>query len=777
MVNFKWAKQLGGTSNETGNGVTADASGNVYTVGSFTGTVDFDPGPLVFNLTALTEDVFISKLDQDGNFLWAKQLLGTETAVAASIVKDANSNIYITGSFSGQVDFDPGLGSFSLSSIGRQDIFVAKFNPDGIILWVKQFGEATSSSTGNALTLDASGNVLATGVIENIYGYIVKCDTHGNVIWEKRIGHASSLCTSTSIVTDALDNVYTTGYFSTNSISNPVDFDPGPGIYNLSPDGNADVFISKLNADGDFVMARQIGGVNLEQAYAITLDGTGNIFVTGYFNGKCDFDPGSAVFNLSAQGDEDIFITKLNIAGNFVWAKQIAGPLSEFGNAITTDADGNIYLAGYFYGTPDFDPGPAVYNIATKGSSDVFVTKLDGDGNFRWARSMGGNSADWAHSFFLDGLGNIYTTGYFSAVVDFDIGPGTYFLTSVGNRDVFVHKMSYCINATYATITVSDCKNYVLNGQTYTTSGIYTQYLVNVNGCDSILRLNLTITESHITVDKTICEGQTYYAGGANQTSSGIYYDTFITALGCDSVIQTNLTVSPKPLPNLGPDGNLCGNNNSALIRPGSFTSYLWQDNSTQPDYVVNNPGKYWVTVTNANNCSATDTITVTRIDTLPRNFLPPGEELCYGNVVRIQAPPYFTYQWSTGSISDFTDISKFGTYYLTVQDFNGCYGTDSITIKRKNCIYTAIPNAFTPDGNSLNDIFKPTINQEVQNFSFIVFNRYGQKVFETHEYGKGWDGTLKGKAQPAGSYVYNIKYTNILGAEIVEHGAVLLIR
>lgn len=113
----------------------------------------------------------------------------------------------------------------------------------------------------------------------------------------------------------------------------------------------------------------------------------------------------------------------------------------------------------------------------------------------------------------------------------------------------------------------------------------------------------------------------------------------------------------------------------------------------------------------------------------------------------------------------------------LTAKDFNGCLGTDSITISRKNCIYIAIPNAFTPNGDNKNDIFRPEITQSVKNYGFLIFNRNGQKIFETREYGKGWDGTLKGKSQPAGSYVYHIKYTNIFGTDTVENGSVLLIR
>ncbi len=778
MINFKWAKQLGGTSNETGNGIITDASGNVYTVGNFAGTVDFDPGPMVFNLTAATEDAFLTKFDLNGNFIWAKQFAGTQYISGLSIALDIHSNIYITGNFTGQVDFDPGLASYSLSAIGVKDIFITKLDQNGNLLWVKQMGEALSISGGTSITVDVSGNIFVTGVISNIYIFILKTDSDGNTIWEKRIGHTSSLCHGTSVSTDISGNVYTAGNFSTSSEMLPVDFDPGPGTYNLAPRGNADAFVCKLNEDGDFVWARQLGGVNLEEANAITLDAAGNAFITGYFNGNCDFDPGPAVFNLSAYGDEDIFLVKLDISGNLIWARQIGGPLSEFGNSLMTDASGNIYLTGYFYGTVDFDPGPAVYNINTQGLSDIFITKLDGDGNLRWATSIGGPLVDLSHSLYLDGSGNIYTTGYFHNTVDFDMGPGVYSLTVVGERDIFVHKMGYCTNISSATITASACSDYILNGQTYTTSGIYTQYLVNVAGCDSILKLDLSINGSLTTVNKTICQGQSYYAGGANQTTSGVYHDKFISSLGCDSVITTNLTVSPNPKPNLGPDGNLCSTSNTALISPGSFMNYLWHDNSTQPDYTVNSPGKFWVIVTDINSCIATDTITISALDTIPKNFLPADQLLCYGNVVRIAAMGnYVTYQWSTGSSGDFIDISNFDTYYLTVKDFNSCAGTDSITIKRKNCIYINIPNAFTPNSDTKNDIFKPVINQAVKDYHFIVFNRFGQKVFETREYDKGWDGTLKGKPQPPGAYVYHIKYNNIFGSETVENGSVLLIR
>jgi gliding motility-associated-like protein len=144
---------------------------------------------------------------------------------------------------------------------------------------------------------------------------------------------------------------------------------------------------------------------------------------------------------------------------------------------------------------------------------------------------------------------------------------------------------------------------------------------------------------------------------------------------------------------------------------------------------------------------------------------------------MRIEATGYSSYLWSNGSTAGFIDVSTSGQYFVTVKDFNNCTGTDSITIQPSNCIPVNIPNSFTPNGDGRNDIFKPGFFLQLSSYSFVVFNRYGQKVFETREKEKGWDGTLKGKAQPSDSYVYTIRYTNIFGVENIETGSVLLIR
>ncbi|HMI79437.1 MAG TPA: hypothetical protein VK484_11635, partial [Ferruginibacter sp.] len=140
---FKWAKQFAGTSVLSygrGMAIETDTNGNVYSVGIFTGTIDFDPGPGVFNLTPSSTDVYISKLDASGNFLWAKQITGSFGTLTRSFSLDRDLNIYVTGTFQAVVDFDPGPGVFSLTANGVADVFILKLTADGNFLWAKQIG-------------------------------------------------------------------------------------------------------------------------------------------------------------------------------------------------------------------------------------------------------------------------------------------------------------------------------------------------------------------------------------------------------------------------------------------------------------------------------------------------------------------------------------------------------------------------------------------------------------------------------------------------------------
>ena len=459
---LQWAKQIGITNNVSPSSIAIDGAGNVYTTGYFYGRADFDPGPATFDLISNgLDDIFVSKLDGAGNFVWTKKIGGTLNDIGTFITVDGIGNIYATGYFTGTVDFDPGPGVFNLTAAGNRDAFIIKLDAAGNFVWVRQVGGASANSEGNSIVLDGTGNIYTGGsfsgtvdfdpgagtfnltVANNLDGVFVnKLDATGNFIWAKQMATATRSYDdeSISIAVDGSGNVYTGSFFE-----DTPDFDPGLGTFNLTAAGMEDIFISKLDAAGNFLWAKSIGGAFGDQVQSVAVDGSGNVYTTGYFEeGTIDFDPGPGTFNLTTAGDRDIFISKLNTSGNFVWAKQMGGALSDEGYSVVIDGAGNLYIGGLFNGTADFDPGTGTFNLTAAGGvsgyDDMFISKLDAVGNFVWAIQMGGIDDDDLTSLSVNSTGTIYAAGTFGGTADFDPSSGIFNLTAFGGDDIFVAK-------------------------------------------------------------------------------------------------------------------------------------------------------------------------------------------------------------------------------------------------------------------------------------------------------------------------------------------------
>ncbi len=328
---------------------------------------------------------------------WVKKIGGSAFDEAYALAVDPNGNICIAGSFTGKVDFDPSpTSTFYVSSSSlSQDIFVCKLDAKGNFLWAKDMG----------------------GDFEE---------------------------TALSIAIDANGGIYTTGFFE-----DFVDFDPSNQAYNLGVVGLDDIFISKLDADGNFVWAKRIGGIGYDYANSITLKNS-SIYITGTFQNTVDFDPSANTLNLSSVGEFDIHVVKLDTQGNFAWARTMGGLFTDGGNAITIDASENIYTTGLYQDDVDFDPGANTYILKSQGGTEIFISKLDSGGHFVWAKRMGGTSDDQGLSIVSDDLGNIYSTGFFSGVVDFNPGPPKYNLTVAGGVDIYILKLDVKGNFAWA---------------------------------------------------------------------------------------------------------------------------------------------------------------------------------------------------------------------------------------------------------------------------------------------------------------------------------------
>ncbi len=447
LPTLQWVNEMVGTNSKT---LATDPSGNVYMLGNMGAgsTLDVDPGPGVYTLNGDDGTTIIYKLNTAGQFVWAKQLPDISPEC---IQADAAQNVYLVGYYVLTKDFDPGPGVFNLTTVSQNDIFILKLDPDGNFLWAKSQG-GTQADLAYSVAISATGIVYTTGyfigtsdfdpgagvtnITSGIQGdtHVSALDANGNFLWVKQI--PGGFNQAHSITTNALGNIVVAGEFSGTK-----DFDPGPGVFNLTATvGGADIYILKLDGLGNFVWAKSVGGPNSELDGAVALDPTGNVYATGRFALTGDFDPGPATFNLTSFGGTDIFVVKLNASGVFTWAKQMGGILNDAPLDITADASGNVLTTGIFNDVADFDPGVATFNLTTNGSNDIFISKLNTDGDFVWAVGFGSStSEDRGNGISVDLAGNVYATGNFQGQVDFDPGPGVAILLH-GNTSIFVLK-------------------------------------------------------------------------------------------------------------------------------------------------------------------------------------------------------------------------------------------------------------------------------------------------------------------------------------------------
>lgn len=772
---LEWAKRTGSGQEDKCNAVAIDKWGNIYTTGYFGGEVDFDPGPGVYNLSTSTnsENIFVLKLDALGNFKWARSFAGGN-GKGKTICCDDAGNVYSAGEFYGTVDFDPGINNYQLNVAAGT--YISKLDADGDFIWAKRIGGESMNSLVNilAITLDAGENVLATGAFANTVDFdpgtgismldggsrgeaqvfILKLNAAGDFMWVRHLigigdGNPSGgIAAGEDIVTDAAGNIFVSGHFSIT-----VDFDPGPGVYNLTatfPSSNG--FVLKLDAAGNFAWAKQFGkttitpgrvfqyGVN---AFSLIVDRLGNIYTSGYFSDTVDFDPGPAVYNLSTPvylsgnnyySNAAGFIAALDANGSFRWAHRFGedppgGILS--GSGITTDKYGDVYIIGAILGTLDIDPGPTTnYHTAI---GELMIGKYNSSGNVVWIKMMGQGQGEYNYAIHTDEYNNIYTAGAFAGSVDFDPGAGEYTLSSAGNTDVFIQKLRQCFDSSSSFLNAAGCNSYTLNAETFFETGNYTQTIPNYKNCDSIIHLDLVIRGSNAAnsiSNAGACgsytwRGNTYY-------KSGTYSDTLTATNGCDSILYLQL-----------------------VIDTGSVTTVSKTICEGDAYQGHNDPGLYSDTLASMYGC---DSISNVQLFVNAHSVAFISTEICEGE--------------------NYDGYTQAGHYADTIMAANGCDSIRYIDIMWKQlCLPVAIPKAFTPNGDGVNDLFRPVVRDGVSQFRIAVYNRYGEKLFETSDHREGWNGSCKGVQQPTGTYVYHLYLKNIDGRAFERKGTFLIVR
>jgi WD40 repeat protein len=348
--------------------------------------VDFDPGPGVHELERADFTDFILKLDAEGRFVWV-QAQGLRSN--GSIALGPDGSVYVVGNGSHRIEGQIDLARDAAPRADKLNAYVARYSAAGSRLWVRSL-PGSESIRANSVAVDSAGSVYSTGVFEG-----------------------------------------------------SIEFNARPGASPLHSAGATDIFVLKLDRDGNFVWARSMGGPSHDRGSSLTVDEAGFVYLTGHFSDSANFDPGVADTKLTSAGDVDSFVARISPEGQLDWVRQLGGAGEDCGLDVAVDRIGNVYATGYFSARADFDPSPTGwFELLSAGVYDAYICKLDKSGHILWAQRLGGKGPDSGSGIAVDGAGHIYLAGTFEKNAAFDLGNGKRTEVRAPATDIFLYKTS-----------------------------------------------------------------------------------------------------------------------------------------------------------------------------------------------------------------------------------------------------------------------------------------------------------------------------------------------
>ena len=414
---FLWVEHAGSPGATYGEKVSVDNNGNIIVTGYFDSTITFGNTKLTSYGSA---DIFIAKYDPSGKILWARQAGGNNYDNGFGVTTDKIGNIIVTGSLSSaSANFD----GFPVRTIGGSDVFVAKYDPDGKIIWVKTAG-GKLYDVGYGVTSDKNNNIVVTGTFAssiNFSGigleghsysdiFVAKYDSSGNILWAHGGGSNGFYNSGNAVAVNSNNDIFVAG-----TISDTATFDN----ITVTSIGGADAIIAKYDAKGNITWVKQAGGQeNYDFGNSISIDKNDNIYFTGQFSGTAFFEN----FQLTSVENSDIFIAKYNPSGIPIWVNQDSKYPTNTGIGISVDDAENVSVAGNML-IGDFD--------------DIYIGRFNKDGNKIWSTVAGGNSDDKAGGIANSINGDLVISGSFSDSASF----GSKKLVSTGYSDSFLGRI------------------------------------------------------------------------------------------------------------------------------------------------------------------------------------------------------------------------------------------------------------------------------------------------------------------------------------------------
>lgn len=652
---WKWVDRIGldGTGNDYGQDIKVDSAGNVYVCGRVKNATTFGwaSTPVTPPLHG-DQDAFIAKYNNSGQLIWVKRNGGISHDYANGLCLDRYNNLYVTGYFTGTINFEGN----TYNSVGTSDFYVAKFNPSGNLVWFKHGGNPGNYAYANAITVfndtliyiagTYSGtinfetqNITSTG---NNEIFLIALDSTGALNWMKSAG-STGLDECLSIANDSTGNVYICGSFSLTAYFDALSV-------TRTGSGFRDAYLAKYNSSGQAQWVRKIGSSQLDVANKIVYDNGGYVITTGYVRANTTFfDVNNQQTYNSHAGLEDIFICKHDLNGNLIWGKGFGGTGFDQGGAVWVNNSSEIFLTGEFTAAFSLD----TIALTPIGTRDLYFSKFSPNGNIIWAKTVagypGGGYFPVNNACFADDNDYLYTTGGFKATTSFD----SFVLTASGSsEDAFLGKISpklfADIHASDTLICIADsvkiyftgahsitAYNWIIPGATlnqladtvfahFNTPGNYQVQLQVSDGVDNLTVNNLFIQvlnspQPFLGNDTALCPGNTInlsagsgydtYLWNTTETTSGIMvasqglYSVEVTLGNCTGSDTIQINYYPAQQINLGNDSTVCLEDNYILSVPATFISYLWNNGQTTNSVLVNQTGNYFLQVTDTNNC------------------------------------------------------------------------------------------------------------------------------------------------------------------------------
>ncbi|MBD3636990.1 MAG: gliding motility-associated C-terminal domain-containing protein [Crocinitomicaceae bacterium] len=445
-----WVVSAGGLSPDKGSKIVVDAEGNIYETGYYNEQAYFGPFDTGFSYPS-SKEVYVAKLDPNGNYLWVKNGINYYDDRGLGLCVDPQGNVYVTGTCWGGLVW----GSLSVynSSSYTDQIFVVKLDPNGNEVWMKNAGVDEASypyndDHGQGLVSDSQGNIYVTGFLSNndpvdhyanfdaiqvlmpagdSVAFLAKLSNDGNWQWVEVFdgiyGHRDN-----AIAIDDEDNIYVTGSFAGDAVF---------GTQSLTSFGKQDIYVVKYNSNGDFQWVKQSGSTKSDRGNGITYGNDGHMYVTGEFRDICGFGPGVWLDNNGGPKGRDIFVAKITKDGQWLWANKAGSKKgSDKGIGIVANDSGNVFVTGQFSASAEFD----TLVVDSNGDSvEVFIAAIDTTGAWRWVIKGGGASFDRGTGIAVDTACNIYGTGWFTTDIDFE--GQTASSSFSGDKDIFTVKI------------------------------------------------------------------------------------------------------------------------------------------------------------------------------------------------------------------------------------------------------------------------------------------------------------------------------------------------